>query len=83
MQTRVAAKERALSAMEGRASGWASGPIVHARGWVGSLLKCKPEFFFPRDGETGGGRRGESPRGDSADDAIPDATPDATLRRAD
>lgn len=29
----------------GRVSGLASGPIVHARGWVGSLLKCKPEFF--------------------------------------
>lgn len=38
-QTRVAAKERALSR---GASGRASGPIVHARGWVGSLLKCKP-----------------------------------------
>lgn len=28
-----------------RPSSGASRPIVHARGWVGSLLKCKPRFF--------------------------------------
>lgn len=27
-------------------SGWVSGSIVHASGWVGSLLKCKPGVFF-------------------------------------
>lgn len=47
-------------------------------GWLFTEMQAWV-FFFPRDGETGGGRRGESPRGDSADDAIPDAT----LRRAD
>lgn len=30
---------------EGERGEWASGPIVHACGWVGSLLKCKPWVF--------------------------------------
>ena len=46
----VHADERVCRKKKGRCrpSSGASRPIVHARGWVGSLLKCKPSslFFF-------------------------------------
>lgn len=43
----VHADERVCRKKKGRCrpSSGASRPIVHARGWVGSLLKCKPSFF--------------------------------------
>jgi len=48
MHTHVRTQTRVQLRKKGRcqgASGWASGPIVHARGWVGSLLKYKRELF--------------------------------------
>ena len=49
----VHADERVCRKKKGRCrpSSGASRPIVHARGWVGSLLKCKPSsLFFSRGG---------------------------------
>lgn len=94
----VHADERVCRKKKGRCrpSSGASRPIVHARGWVGSLLKCKPSFFsfflfFSRGGSLveldwrdGEGERTslvhEREREGNEERGGSIATPDATLR---